>query len=70
MKGSSLIKLMKSLSKENNFYNIIFVSYTAFDSYEKKKYILDQGADYILNKPVVYQDLRNLINDILIDMNL
>ncbi len=58
MKGSTLIKLMKGLSQEGNFYNILFVSYTAFDTLEKKKYILDQGADHILNKPISYEDFK------------
>ncbi len=58
MKGSTLIKLIKSLSKESNFYNIFFVSYTAFDTLEKKKYILEQGADHILHKPISYEDFK------------
>jgi CheY-like chemotaxis protein len=58
MKGSTMIKLMKSLSQEGNFYNILFVSYTAFNTLEKKKYILDQGADHILNKPISYEDFK------------
>ena len=61
MKGSTLIKLMTQLYHENNFYKINFISYTSFDTSEKKKYILDQGADHILNKPINFDDFREFI---------
>ena len=64
MKGSTMIKLLKNLSKEDSFYNITFVSYTSFDTNEKKKYILDQGADHIINKPIAYDLFKLFINDL------
>lgn len=61
MKGSTLIKIMTKLHQENNFYKINFTSYTSFDTNEKKKFIMDQGADHILNKPISYDDYKEFI---------
>lgn len=61
MKGSTLIKLLKQISSENNFYKINIISHTAFDSNEKRQFILDSGADYILGKPVLFADLEDLV---------
>ena len=61
MKGSTLIRLFKQLYTESNFYNFKIISYTAFDSDEKKKLILDSGADYILNKPVSFKQFKEQI---------
>lgn len=61
MKGSTMIKLLKHLSNEDNFYKLILVSYTSFDTFEKKKFILDHGADFIINKPVTYDEFKQLI---------
>jgi response regulator RpfG family c-di-GMP phosphodiesterase len=58
MKGSSLISLLKQMAHEKSFYNITIISYTSFDSIEKKKFILDKGADYIINKPIQYDDFK------------
>ena len=61
MKGSTLIKIMTKLHQENNFYKINFTSYTSFDTNEKKKFIMDHGADHILNKPISYDDYKEFI---------
>jgi CheY-like chemotaxis protein len=61
MKGSTLIKLLKQITSENNFYKINIISHTAFDSNEKRQFILDSGADYILGKPVLFTDFQNLV---------
>lgn len=61
MKGSTFIKLFKQLYQENNFYSVKIVSYTAFDSNEKKNLILSCGADHIIHKPVTYNDFKNVI---------
>jgi CheY-like chemotaxis protein/signal transduction histidine kinase len=65
MKGSTFIRLFKQLYMESNFYNLKIISYTAFDSSEKKKLILDSGADYILNKPVSFSQFKELILDMI-----
>jgi response regulator RpfG family c-di-GMP phosphodiesterase len=54
--------LFNQLNTESNFYNLKFISYTAFDSDEKKKLILDSGADYILNKPVSFKQFKDKFN--------
>ncbi len=61
MKGSTLIKLLKQIYHENNFYKVNIISHTAFDSNEKRQFILDNGADHILGKPVNFNGLKNLI---------
>ena len=61
MKGSSFIKLFKQLQHESNFYEIKIISYTAFDSEEKKKLIFSSGADQIINKPISYNDFKKVI---------
>jgi CheY-like chemotaxis protein len=61
MKGSTFIKLFKQLYQESNFYNVKIISYTAFDSNEKKKLILNSGADQIINKPISFNDFKNVI---------
>ena len=68
MKGSTMIKLLKSLHKENGFYKITFVSYTSFDTFEKKKFILDQGADHIIIKPISYEPFKLFIKSLLDEM--
>ena len=68
MKGSTLINLLRELNEENYFYKMIFISYTSFDTIEKKKYIIGKGADEILNKPVTYEQFSSLIN-ILVNKN-
>ena len=61
MKGSTFIKLFKQLYQEINFYHIKIISYTAFDCEEKKKLILNSGADKIINKPIPYNDFKKVI---------
>lgn len=65
MKGSTFIKLFKQLYLESNFYNFKIVSYTAFDSEEKKKLIMNSGADQIINKPISFNDFKNVILNLL-----
>jgi CheY-like chemotaxis protein len=65
MKGSTFIKLFNQLYQESNFYNIKIISYTAFDSIEKKNLILNAGADHIINKPVSFNDFKKVILSLL-----
>ena len=66
MKGSTLIKLLKQLNNENNFYKMVIISHTAFDTDDKKKFVMDNGADYIISKPTDIEKLKIIILDILI----
>lgn len=61
MRGSTLIKLLKQLEKESNFYKLSIISHTAFDTADKKKFISDSGADFILSKPVDIDNLKKVL---------
>jgi CheY-like chemotaxis protein len=61
MKGSIMIKLLRQLSNENNFYKMNIISHTAYDSPELKKTLIDHGSDCIINKPVDCQKLSDVI---------
>lgn len=61
MKGSTLIKLLKQLYNENNFYGMKIVSHTAFDTQDKVKFIMESGADNILCKPMQINELKEFI---------
>jgi CheY-like chemotaxis protein len=57
-KGSQIIFLLKSMIKENNFKNIMIISFTSYDSPEKIDFIYSQGADYVLTKPLKFEDFK------------
>jgi len=63
VKGSQMIYFFKSIAKENNFYKIKFISYTAFNTNEIREIIRKKGADYIMNKPVSYDNFFDIIKD-------
>ena len=44
---------------------IYIMSYTSYDSPEKKQYILSKGADCIVTKPVCYKDFCEIFNSLL-----
>jgi signal transduction histidine kinase len=64
MKGSTLIRLLKQLYNESNFYKTYFISHTAFDTPEKKKFIQDSGADYIMSKPAQFEEFTKVIEEV------
>ena len=62
IRGSHMIQLFKKIALENNFYDIKFISYSAFNTKEIRKFILEKGADHVMNKPVNYDQFSELIN--------
>jgi CheY-like chemotaxis protein len=62
MKGSQVINLIKSMVREDNFKDITIVSFTSYDSPEKKEYIYSQGADYVLSKPMKIDDFKTFFS--------
>jgi CheY-like chemotaxis protein len=70
MKGSQLINLLRNLISENNFKDILIVSFTSYDSPDKIDYIYEQGADHVLSKPIKYEDFKNFfIEEIIKNIN-
>jgi CheY-like chemotaxis protein len=59
MKGSHLIYLLKSMINEANFRNITIISYTSYNSSDKIDYIYMQGADFVITKPISYEQFKN-----------
>lgn len=59
MRGSMLISILNELNKEHLFYKIKITSFTSYDSPEKKTFLIAKGADWVLNKPLSYQDFKN-----------
>jgi len=64
IKGSHMIYLFKLIAIEKNFYDIKFISYSAFNTKEIKEIIKSKGADYIINKPATYNQFCDLVNDL------
>jgi response regulator RpfG family c-di-GMP phosphodiesterase len=58
IKGSQMIYLLKSMIMDNALKNIIIVSFTSYDSPDKIEYIYSQGADYVISKPIKYEDFK------------
>ena len=57
MSGSILINLINKLSNDSAYFNKIpTISYTSYTNIERKNYILAQGADAIISKPMTYDD--------------
>jgi CheY-like chemotaxis protein len=59
IKGSQIINLLKSMIQENNFKNIIIISYTSYNDPEKLDFLYSQGADYVLTKPINYETFKD-----------
>jgi len=64
IKGSHMISMFKLIASENNFCDIKFVSYSAFNTKEIKEIIKEKGADYIINKPASFNEFYDIINDL------
>lgn len=66
MKGSFFIKIVRQIYNDSNFLSkrIQIVSYTAFDSPEIKASLRENGADFIWNKPIAYEEFRNHFENI------
>lgn len=62
LKGSGLVKFIKQLVREGNFYDIPFVSYTAYNEDLIKNVIINSGVEFIINKPVDYVSFKNFIS--------
>jgi CheY-like chemotaxis protein len=63
IKGSQMIFLLKSMIMDNAMKNIIIVSFTSYDSPDKIDYIYSQGADYVMTKPMTYDDFKIFFTD-------
>jgi CheY-like chemotaxis protein len=57
-KGSQITNLLKSMMKENHFKNITIVSFTSYDAPDKIDYIYSQGADFVISKPMKFDDFK------------
>ena len=65
-KGSQIIYLLKTAIAENSLKNIIIISFTAYDSPERKEYIYSQGADYVITKPIKLDDFKTFLFEVVI----
>lgn len=61
IKGSSMISFFKKLANENNFYDLTFISYTSYSGSNLLEKIERAGAEYVMNKPIEYNQLKNLL---------
>lgn len=64
IKGSHIINLFKTIASEKNFYDMLFISYSAFNTPEIKEQLKSKGADFIINKPISFEEFNKLINNI------
>jgi hypothetical protein len=60
-RGSQVINLMKTMISEGNFKELIIISFTSYSSNEKMDYILSHGADFVINKPMNYDDFKSFL---------
>jgi CheY-like chemotaxis protein len=58
-RGSQITNLLKTMMKEGKFKEIIIISFTSYSCEEKINYIFSQGADFVLNKPIKYEEFRS-----------
>ena len=47
--------------KENNFINTIIVGHSSDDGSEQRKLFLESGADFIMNKPIKFNELKDFL---------
>lgn len=59
LRGSSLIKILKEMYFEGNINKITIISHTAYDTKEIKEIIMRNGADFVWNKPIGYEDFKS-----------
>jgi CheY-like chemotaxis protein len=65
VRGTIVIEMIKNIIFDAKMDNIIIVSYTSYDSVEKKEYILSKGADFIITKPIRYEEFVQVIEKII-----
>ena len=70
IKGSQIIHLLKTMMKENDFKPFTIVSFTSYNSIDKVEYILSQGADSVLSKPIDYQAFKDFLIGVVHQNNL
>ena len=58
-----MIFLLKSMIMDGALKNITIVSFTSYDSPDKVEYIYSQGADYVISKPMKYDDFKIFLTD-------
>jgi CheY-like chemotaxis protein len=58
MNGSHVILLIKRIVNDKNFKDIKIVSYTSYNTLDKLEFLYSQGADYVLSKPVSYEEFE------------
>jgi CheY-like chemotaxis protein len=69
VKGSLLINLLKTIINDGNMDNIFIVSHTPFTTNEEIQYFHSQGADFVLNKPTSYEELKNFLTKNLLEIS-
>jgi CheY-like chemotaxis protein len=57
-KGSQITNLLKSMMRDNHFKNITIVSFTSYDAPDKIEYIYSHGADFVISKPMKFDDFK------------
>jgi CheY-like chemotaxis protein len=65
VRGTIVIEMLKNIILDGKLDDIIIVSYTSYDSPEKKEHIFSKGADYIITKPIRYDDFVVFIENII-----
>jgi CheY-like chemotaxis protein len=65
IKGSMVIELLKNCIRDQSMENIFIMSYTSYDSSDKKEYILSKGADMIVTKPINFKDFSEIIMNLM-----
>jgi CheY-like chemotaxis protein len=69
IKGRMVIELLKNCMRDQSIENIFIMSYTSYDSSDKKEFILSKGADMIVTKPINYKDFAEIISTIIDNKN-
>jgi CheY-like chemotaxis protein len=59
MNGSHVIHLLKRIMNDKNFRAIKIAYYTSYNTHDKLDFLYCQGADYVLSKPISYEELEN-----------
>ena len=54
---------IKYLIKENNYISTIIVGHSSDDGSEQRKLFLEAGVDFIMNKPIKFQELKDFLNE-------
>ena len=62
--GSKSLKMLKELESSNKLRPVAKVSITSFDDEHSQNFLLDIGADYVLNKPCSSSSLELILREI------